>query len=120
ERNAQRSAQLTDSGMSEHHSVQVSVADTAAFVAERQAFLRGALAWHISHHTYLIMVRIFAGVHEETFDRLGDAVPGHLPRREMARFLSGGMLDVIIQWLLDADRAVEEGRTLDPAVLTER
>lgn len=102
------------------HIVQVSAQVTAEYVAEHQAFLRGALNWQITHHTYLTLVGTFANLHQFIFDQLGDRVPAHLPRRETARFLAGGTLDVIIQWLLDAEQAAADGRELPARTLAER
>lgn len=118
EKITERSAQLDASGMDTHQQVRSSVRMTARYVAEHHAFLRGALEWKFSRRPYLTLVTTFADLHELALEQLDDAMPPHLPRSQTARFLAGGMIEVIIQWLLDSEKPTLEDGKPDAEALT--
>lgn len=112
-------AEFAREGRSTQEMVQASAATMVTYVVLHHAFLRGALDWKFSHHTYLILVRTVSDLHANALRRLGDEVPSHLNIDRTARFFAGGTLDVLIQWLVETEQDARDGTELDGDGLTE-
>lgn len=113
----ERSAAMFAENHDVHEIVQYAATATAAYVVEHHAFLRGAIDWKFTQRPYMGLVRIYAELFEYAFTVMGDAVPTHLPRRELARFLAGGYIYVVAAWLLDTEEQALSGELPDPREL---
>ena len=88
---------------------------TTVFLAENRALLRGVLSWRISHQSYAYVVDVLAEYWEIALSRLSDRAPEGMPA-QTAHFLSGGVTQLYVDWLLDdsvgpdADLSVEAER----------
>lgn len=112
DRQKERSVELAADGRGVQEMVRVSAATMVAYVAHHQAFLRGALEWKFSHHTYLILVATLADLHALALRQLGDQVPLSPPISQMARYFAGGSLDLLIQWLVETEQEARAGEEL--------
>src|SRR5699024_12053903 len=83
-----RAVELAAAGRSTQDMVQAAAATMVAYVVRHHAFLRGALDWKFSHHTYLILVETLSDLHVVALERIGDEVPAHLEDRKSTRLNS--------------------------------
>lgn len=114
-----RGVELAADGRSTQEMVQAGAASMVDYVVSHHAFLRGALDWKFSHRTYLILVGTVSKLHVVALKRLGGEVPAHLDIQRTARFFAGGVLDVLIQWLVETEQDAREGAEVDERGLTE-
>lgn len=88
---------------------------TTVFLAENRALLRGVLSWRISHQSYAYVVDVLAEYWAIALSGLRDRMPEGMPA-QTAHFLSGGVTQLYVDWLLDdsvgpdADLSVEAER----------
>src|SRR5699024_1474391 len=114
-----RAVELAAAGRSTQDMVQAAAATMVAYVVRHHAFLRGALDWKFSHHTYLILVETLYELHVVALARSDDEHPAHLDDERTARFFQGGTLDLRIQQLAATEQDAREGKEPDEQGLTE-
>lgn len=95
--------QMVEGSATVEERIRSSVRGTTAFIGSHRAFLRGVLAWRISHHSYAVITRRMAEKWEIALGRLEDegTLPAGIDKKVYARFLAGGTLDLYVEWLLD-------------------
>lgn len=95
--------QMTEGAATVEERIRSSVRGTTAFIGSHRAFLRGVLAWRISHHSYAVITRRMAEKWMIALGRLEEEgnLPAGIDKDVYARFLAGGTLDLYVAWLLD-------------------
>lgn len=91
-----------------------------ANVERHHAFLRGALDWKFSHRTYMILVDAMASAHQVALGYLGEDVPPALRNEGTCRFIAGGVLALLVQWLTETEQQSRDGERPDATELLER
>lgn len=102
-----------------HVRVRREIRRLADYVAAHRGFISGMLAWKISNRARGSLVDVFAALFEFAYDVLGERVPDHLPRHEVARFHAGGVMEILMQWLQNSEFENPQGQSGAADVLAE-
>jgi AcrR family transcriptional regulator len=72
-----------------------------AHIDQRRSLYRAALDWHVSARVHEALARAFAERIEDSMSVMGDRVPPERRNSYTARFIGGGALALITDWLRD-------------------
>ena len=72
-----------------------------AHIDQRRSLYRAALDWHVSAQVHDALARGFAERIEESMSAMGDRVPAAHRHSYTARYIGGGALALITDWLRD-------------------
>lgn len=115
-----RAPEYRSRGMTLHEGIFSGFGLLVANVERHHAFLRGALDWKFSHRTYMILVDAMTSAHRVALDYLGEDVPPALRNEATCRYIAGGVLALLVQWLAETDQQSRDGEQVDATELLEQ
>jgi AcrR family transcriptional regulator len=91
----------TDPAADERAIARRAAARLVAHIDQRRTLYRAALDWHVSAHVHDALARAFGARIQQSMTAMGDRVPAEHRNSHIARYIGGGALALLTDWLRD-------------------